>query len=561
VLLLLAGGVAWINARQARQVRTLIDNLANAYAPAYSALARANVRSLEESAALRRLVLMDVTHPDRTDDLARLRTLTDQKGKETDVEIAEARTLIQGEIDDPADFGDKVALGRLDTRLELMQADRRSYEAARAKLIDALDRDDHRLGDEVMLRLDEVRAELNEKLEIARGEMMRLLDRAEHLAVAEQERAVRYGLLLLTAALGLGLVVAFAITLSLVRPLRRLLGGAAAVQQGALDTELPVTSRDEVGQLTAAFNAMVRELRSKARIRETFGRYVDPRIVTNLIDRPDLLAGKGERRTMTILFCDMMGFTSISEGMTPAGMVNVVNRYLAMMSEPIRHHSGIIDKYLGDAIMAFWGPPFSSSEDQARLACEAALDQLARLEDFRAELPELMGIKRGIPHIDMRIGIATGEVVVGNIGSDVSMSYTVMGDPVNLASRIEGANKVYGTRVLISAATADSVRDTLEIREIDSLLVVGKQEPQKVFTVVGRKGQLRPDQASLLETWAEGLAAYRRCDWAKAAGAFDACLAIAPDDGPARTFQSRIAHLSADPPPADWNGVWSLSEK
>jgi class 3 adenylate cyclase len=561
VLRVLAGGVAWINAYQARQVRALIDNVARSYAPAYGALARAHVRSLEEATYLRRLLLTALTHPDNKEAIDRLRTLTDQKGRETDVEIAEARKTIHNEINDPADFGDKVALGRLDTRLELMQADRRNYEAARAEVVADLDSHDHASLDRHMARLDVLRDDLNAKTEVARHEMMRLQDRAAHLVVVEQDRSVRYGILLLMAALALGLIVAFALTLSLVRPLRRLLGGAAAVQGGALDTELPVTSRDEVGQLTAAFNSMVRELRAKSRIRETFGRYVDPRIVTSLIDRPDLLAGKGERRTMTMLFCDMKGFTSISEGMTPSGMVNVVNRYLATMSEPIRRHNGIIDKYIGDAIMAFWGPPFSSSEDQARLACEAALDQLERLEAFRAELPELMGIKRGIPDIDMRIGIATGEVVVGNIGSDVSMSYTVMGDSVNLASRIEGVNKIYGTRILISAPTADNVRDTLELREIDSLLVVGKQEPQKVFEVLGRQGALRPEMSTLVESYAEGLAAYRRGDWAKAESAFGACLAIAPDDGPSHTFLTRIARLSVEPPPPDWNGVWSLTEK
>ncbi|MBI2752764.1 MAG: hypothetical protein HYX46_04520 [Betaproteobacteria bacterium] len=264
---------------------------------------------------------------------------------------------------------------------------------------------------------------------------------------------------------------------------------------------------------------------------------------------------------MTVFFCDMEGFTSLSEGMTPAGMVNVVNRYLAVMSEPIRERHGIIDKYIGDAIMAFWGPPFSGPDEHARLACMAALEQLERLKSFRAELPDLMGIKRGLPHIDMRIGIATGEVVVGNIGSDVSMSYTVMGDTVNFASRIESANKVYGTRILIDAGTADQARDAVAVREIDSFLVAGKREPQKVFEVLGPAGPLSTERQPLADRYAKGLAAYRRCAWAEAEAAFRACLEIAPDDGPSQTLLSRIAHLAVDPPSDDWNGVWTLSEK
>src|SRR5205085_3161830 len=142
--------------------------------------------------------------------------------------------------------------------------------------------------------------------------------------------------------------IAGVITTGLVRPMRRLLAGTQAVQAGALDTVVPVTSRDEVGSLTVAFNRMVAELKAKARIRETFGKYVDPRIVEGLIDRPELTDPKGARRRMTILFCDMQGFTSFSEGMTPAGLVTVMNRYLTVLSEPVLRNSGIVDKYIGD---------------------------------------------------------------------------------------------------------------------------------------------------------------------------------------------------------------------
>lgn len=560
LLLLLAGGVAWVNAHQARQVRSLVLNVAEVYVPAYGSLARANVRSVEESAALRRLILAEARQR-QEGAAARMQASVDQKGIDADSELASARNLIQRAIDDAVDFGDKVALGRLETRLQLMEADRSHFRTARDDILKALGPDDRDRFDALISRLDQLRDDFNEKAELARREMLRLLEGAGRVAIAEQERAVRYGNLLLSAALALGLLVAVAVTISLVRPLRRLVGGTLAVQGGELDTELPVTSRDEVGQLTAAFNSMVRELRAKARIRETFGRYVDPRIVQSLIDEPDVLAGNGERREMTVFFCDMKGFTSLCEGMTPAGMVNVVNRYLAVMSAPIREHQGIIDKYIGDAIMAFWGPPFTGAGQHARLACAAALEQLVRLERFRAELPELMGIKRGLPHIDMRIGIATGEVVVGNIGSDVSMSYTVMGDAVNFASRIESANKAYGTRILIDAGTAEQARGAVAVREIDSLLVVGKREPQKVFEVLGPAGSLAADRQRVVDLYAEGLQAYRGGAWARAEAAFRACLEIAPDDGPSQALLSRVAQLAANPPPANWNGVWTMIEK
>ena len=450
---------------------------------------------------------------------------------------------------------------RLDARLEFLQSRHKDYDAVLAALEAALDKGDAAEEKRRLDELDRQRDELNAQTETARREMRTLLGEATQMAADKQARAVWIGLTLLGLALALGALAAALITGNLVRPLRRLLRGTALVQQGVLDTEVPVTSRDEVGELTAGFNSMVKELRAKARIRETFGRYVDPRIVEGLIDQPDRLAGTGDRREMTVLFCDMRGFTSLSEGMTPAGMVRIVNRYLALMSEPVRRNHGIIDKYIGDAIMAFWGPPFSPAEEHSRLACAAGLEQLAALHEFRAELPDLTGFRRGIPHIDMRIGVATGEVIVGNIGSDVSMSYTVMGDAVNFASRIEGANKAYGTRFLVSARTAEMAGEVLVFREIDQLLVEGKQEPQHVYEVLGRRGELPPPVLAMAERFAEGLADYRGRNWQAAATAFKAALEAVPEDGPSRVFLHRVQRLEAEPPPPDWRGVWTLSEK
>jgi class 3 adenylate cyclase len=234
---------------------------------------------------------------------------------------------------------------------------------------------------------------------------------------------------------------------------------------------------------------------------------------------------------------------------------------MTVMSEPVRRHSGIIDKYIGDAIMAFWGPPFIGGDEQARLACLAALDQLASLVAFRAELPDLTGLKRGFPEIDIRIGIATGDVVVGSIGSEQTRNYTVIGDAVNLASRLEGANKTYGTRVLISEATNHLAADTVETREIDTVLVVGKTEPQRIFELLGRKGEVAPDRLALRDAYVEALGGYRRQDWEKARAGFEDCLAITPCDAPSKVLLGRIARFRSTAPCADWNGIWSLAEK
>jgi adenylate cyclase len=262
---------------------------------------------------------------------------------------------------------------------------------------------------------------------------------------------------------------------------------------------------------------------------------------------------------MTTLFCDLQGFTSMSEGMTPQGLVKIMNRYLSTMSEPIRAQHGVIDKYIGDAIMAYWGPPFNADADQARLACLAALDMVARVPPLRAELPEILGV-RNVPPLDIRIGIATGEALVGSIGSELMMSYTIMGDSVNLASRLEGTNKVYGTRILASEATAKATTD-VEVREVDRIVVLGKKEPQAVYEVMARKGELTAAQAELRARYTEALAAYRGRQWEKSRSSFVSALAIVPDDGPSATLLKRLDTLQEANLAEDWDGVWHLDRK
>jgi len=300
--------------------------------------------------------------------------------------------------------------------------------------------------------------------------------------------------------------------------------------------------------------------RHKQRIKETFGQYVDPRIVENLISgRPDN-ALSGEKQVVTVYFSDLVAFTALAELLSPAGLVGFINEYFAVMSEPIRAHNGVIDKYIGDSIMAFWSPPFSPSQSQAADACLAAVAQLEALEAFRARVPDLVGLRKGVPRVDMRIGLASGDAIVGSIGSKTSRSFTVMGDTVNLGSRLEGANKVYGTHILIDETTREMAGDAVQVREVDSLSVVGKTEPVAVFELLAAAGAPCPLPATLLEAYARGLELYRRGDFREAQRAFATCLGIAPDDGPTKTLLARCWSLLRDPP-ARWDGSWQLASK
>ena len=560
-LLILMAAAALLNMRMTRTVDSQLTIIDQNYFPAYVALAQANIRSVEESAYVRRLLLAIAEPGDNAAKLDQLHQQVATTGKTSDERIADARRYINRQIADPLDFDDNIALARLDDKIEDLQEERRRYEGVLGKLLGAAEAGNKPVAGELLGELDDLRDDFDRKIDAARNEMRRLAGAAVIGTRAYQRRVVTIGVALLAIAALLGLTVAALVTLGLVRPVRRLLLGTAAVEHGALDTVVPVTSRDEIGSLTQSFNSMVGELRVKARIRDTFGKYVDPRIVAGLLDRPELTEAKGSRREMTILFCDMKGFTALSEGMTPAALVNVLNRYITVMSEPVRRNNGIIDKYIGDGIMAFWGPPFTGTDDHSGPACLAALDQLAGLAGFRAELPEITGLRRGFPEVDIRIGIATGDVVVGNIGSEQTRNYTVIGDTVNLASRLEAANKTYGTRALVSEGTNRFAADLVETREIDQVLVVGKTEPQRVFELLGRKGEVSGERLALRDAFGAALAAYRRKNWGEARAGFEGCLEIVPGDGPSTALLRRIAQFCTTAPGLDWDGVWSLTEK
>jgi class 3 adenylate cyclase len=262
-----------------------------------------------------------------------------------------------------------------------------------------------------------------------------------------------------------------------------------------------------------------------------------------------------------VLFCDVKGFVGVSEEMTPQGLVKVMNRYFSTMSAPIHGHGGIIDKYIGDAIMAYWGPPFTADGDQAKFAGLAAVDMLDRVGPFRAELPDLLGLKNLPISFDIRIGIATGEALVGSVGSEVMMSYTVMGETVNLASRLEGANKLYGTRILALEPTVAAAGAAIETREIDRVALAGQSHSQQIYEIMSRGGGLTSKQAELRARYAQGLTAYRSRRWEEARKAFAAALEHDPSDGPSLTMLKRIDLFVAAPPAADWDGNWRLEQK
>jgi adenylate cyclase len=300
--------------------------------------------------------------------------------------------------------------------------------------------------------------------------------------------------------------------------------------------------------------AYVTEGRERRFLRDAFSRYLAPDVVSALVAQPGRLTLGGETRELTVMFADVAGFTTLAEGRDPGEVVSLMNECFEQLTGVIQAEGGTVDKFIGDAVMAFWNAPVAQPDHAAR-ALRATRELLAAVARVNASWAS-----RGLPALGMRVGVATGPAVVGNVGSQTKFNYTVMGDTVNLASRVEGAAKVYGTASLITDATAAAAGGAVPLRELDWLRVKGRGEAVPVFEVLLDTDPTSA-RAEALRAYAKGLEQYRARAFAEAEGQFDAALALVPDDGPSKEMKERCRVYAATPPPADWRGDHVLTSK
>ncbi len=297
------------------------------------------------------------------------------------------------------------------------------------------------------------------------------------------------------------------------------------------------------------------EGRQRRQLRAAFDKYMAPDVVDEIMKNPEQIRLGGEKKELTVFFSDVAGFTSISEKLDPEALVILLNKYLSAMTDIILKHRGNVNKYLGDGIMAIFGAPRGDPQ-HASLACFAALESQTELAKLREEWK-----REGYPDISARIGINSGPLVVGNMGSQKRLEYTVMGDSVNLASRLEGANKFYDTLILLGPRTYELACQDIEAREVDLMRVKGKHEPVVVYELLARKGALSSHKQLVVGAYLEGLKAYKRRDFAQAVAKFEAALKLDPTDGPSRVYVERAREFLATPPLPDWDGVYALKSK
>jgi adenylate cyclase len=305
--------------------------------------------------------------------------------------------------------------------------------------------------------------------------------------------------------------------------------------------------------LVSLYRALIEE-KEKRRVRTAFGQYLSPEVVRRLLLNPELVEPR--KTEITVMFSDIRGFTTISEKLDAQELAVFLNQYLSDMTQIVFERRGTLDKYIGDAVMAFWGAPFEE-DGHAVLGCQTALDMMAQIQKMQREWEV-----QGKPRLDIGIGLNTGVASVGNMGSSLRYGYTALGDSVNLSSRLEGLNKDYGTHILVNETTYLAARNSgFVFRELDLIRVKGKLQPVVIYELVACSSALTAEMQTLLDRFGEARELYRQRRWLEAQTAFQSILDQWPNDGPARAYWKRCQEYLFDEPSTNWDGVFSMTHK
>ncbi len=332
-----------------------------------------------------------------------------------------------------------------------------------------------------------------------------------------------------------------------------LLGSVALFKAGRVVEVVPPLAATVLAYAATSAVNYLYEGRQRQRVKREFQRYLSPKVVEKILKNPDALSMEGERKPLTIFFMDFAGFTSLSEKLDPAELVKLIDEYHNEAAEEIFGTEGTLDKFIGDAIMAFWNDPMDQP-DHAWRACRAAIGAQKRLVKMAEKMKE-----RGLPEMSARIGLNTGVATVGNMGAKGQVNYTLIGDEVNLASRLEGVNKEFGTDIIVSEATYLQVKERVEVRELALIKVKGKKLPVRIFELLGLKGEVPGERVKAARAFEEGLAALRA---RRFAGAWETFLSLSQKGDAAAELYVDVCELyRREPPPEDWDGSYQMESK
>ena len=391
-MLTLLLGVTYLSYIRIRQVNGELTDIAEYLAPLTENLAQINVHALEQEIHFERMLRYYTIEPVDEERVNAEEAAFEARGQEVDEEITAAIELADVAAQNTYEFEDTLEVARIRPLLTVLEEDHQKLHELSLQILKLLEAGNKEDAEFLATQLADFEDDFDARLQSILFELTEFIEDSASQAQANEENTLKVSWWFAGIATGVGVVFASLVTIGLVRPVRRLVEKTRAVEQGNLQVELPVYSGDEIGKLTDAFNTLVRELREKERLKTTFGQYVDPRIIETLLGQQPQ-SESGQRQMMTLFFSDIAGFSSISELLTPAGLVNLINEYLTLASVPIKEHRGVINQFIGDAVSAFWGEPFVDQAEHAILACYAALEQFDQLVKLRRALPDLLGIR------------------------------------------------------------------------------------------------------------------------------------------------------------------------
>lgn len=553
-ILILQATLSFVTYDRVSQVTKKLVDITDYLVPIGDAIVEANLQATERKIYMERMLRQyeDVSSEDAL--FKQELDIWKEHGLRSDAAIDRAIQLSNKGIAHVSTTEDIVAFARLQPALENLKMAHRDHQELALDILHLLKKGDHASAHLMELDLEKNGMMLDIKAQKILDELEDFLGRSIRVSVEHEQQALQLSWIMVGIAAVIGIAFASIVTMGLVRPIKKLLASTTEVEGGNLNVDVPVVSTDEMGELTGIFNNMVHGIRDTQQLKATFGQYVDPRIVEELLRQTNKVDEHPMKQNMTVFFSDVAGFSSISEKLTAEGLVKLINQYLTLASEPISDTHGVIDKFIGDAIVAFWGPPFTDETTHATLACQAALAQTIQLKKLNRMIPDLMGIRQGLPPVQIRIGLATGELLLGNMGSETSKSYTVMGNTAGLAEQLESASKVYGTHILMTEETKNQA-EGFECRQIDTLLNAENGQPVRIYELLAEEGDLDLEVKKVYDVFEQGLKAYRNQQWDLSVTHFEHCVKQ-QNDAPSKVFLERVEALQRTPPAEDWHGIW-----
>ncbi|MCG8569229.1 MAG: HAMP domain-containing protein [Spirochaetes bacterium] len=539
------------------EVNEEVIDLAEYIIPVTDTVSLIDVYVLEQELHLERLIKQLETETPDTAHIQQEFELFEEKGEQVDRELAKAINLADEGKDLSQTQKDRDYFALLVKRLHQIEKEHQDFHDHAIHLINLLKSNNKAEAHKLEDAIEKEEAHFDEEIAVIYRDLHDYSQQTSILAANHQKNILKLNLIMTIAAIFSGFLMAFLFTRGVIGPIQSLMSAMGSVAKGDYSVKIAVNTKDELQHLAQSFNHMIEEMALKARIKSTFGKYVDPRIVENLIDQENLSTG-GEKKNMTVIFSEVKQFSEVISGLEVDTQLQLTNRYLSLLSKAVSQKQGVLDKYINTIVMAFWGTPFVEESNHPLLACEAALEQIQTLEEVQKILKQT-GV--AVEHLKFCCGLATGSVIVGNMGSKNSQSYTVLGDTVNIASRLKGASSQYGVSILVTDETRKQVEGKMLLREIDWVQVLGKEEPISIFELMNSKDKSNNKLNELKINFEQGLDQYRKMEWKSAKECFAACLNINNNDSPSLVFLERIAMLEKKPPAENWTGIWQLTEK